>query len=146
MIGQSNAIVFLLSPSSAAAEIGAFEIGRTRAIGKRIAPVAIAALKTTPAPAAIAALHHLLARRPAEGAAAVPEIARAVQADIAWVREQTRIGALARRWRARTPAPDPLLRGVALRAAEAWLRLARRRPLRRLRTTGRSSRPIRPLR
>src|SRR5262249_48394956 len=52
---------------------------------------------------------------------AVGELVRALETDIAWIREHTRLGALAERWETRKRPGDLLLRGAELNAAETWL-------------------------
>ena len=52
---------------------------------------------------------------------AVDDLVRALETDIPWIREHTRLGALAERWEARKRPSELLLRGAELHAAEAWL-------------------------
>ena len=53
--------------------------------------------------------------------AAVAELTEALNTDIAWIREHTRIGALAHRWEKRERPDAMLLRGAELAGGETWL-------------------------
>lgn len=121
MIGRSDALLYLISENSVESEICGFEIAHAAELKKRLIPVQIGALDAAAAPPDVARLNFIFARDVAERAAAIPTIAAAVETDIDWVREHTRLGEAARRWQAQGQPGASLLRGSDLQEAERWL-------------------------
>ncbi len=54
-------------------------------------------------------------------AASLDQLTDALETEIGWIREHTRLGALAQRWLAQRRGSDLLLRGAELSAAEQWI-------------------------
>jgi hypothetical protein len=120
LIGKADTIVFVLSPSSAASRVCADEVAHAQSLSKRIFPVVIAEVNWQVVPEGLAKIHSSDFREEAWRTAAVEGLVAALLVDIAWVREHTRLGEIAERWKDSQPS-DLLLRGVELEAAENWV-------------------------
>ncbi|MEQ9121937.1 MAG: toll/interleukin-1 receptor domain-containing protein, partial [Alphaproteobacteria bacterium] len=96
LIAEADTIVFLLSPHSAVSEVCAWEVEHASALNKRIAPIVIDEVAAEAIPPKLARLNFIFctARDPFENAVAT--LASALNTDIDWVREHTRLGGLAR--------------------------------------------------
>jgi formylglycine-generating enzyme required for sulfatase activity len=121
LIGEADTIVFCLSPDSAASDICRWEAGLAEQLNKRIAPIVLREVADE-IPAALAKLNYIFFTKPEEFARSLGYLVTALDADIEWVREHTRIGELSRHWERSGKQKDQLLRGADLDAAEAWLK------------------------
>ena len=94
---------------------------------KRLIPIVVRDLAGEPAPAALARLNYVFfIANLAAGASgdfdqATDELTRALEINIEWIREHTRLGLLARRWDAHGRPHEMELRGEELSRAETWL-------------------------
>jgi WD40 repeat protein len=125
LIREADAIVFVLSPDSAASETCQREVDFAESLNKRFTPVVVRDLGTASAPPALARLNYIFLTGPAERDpqafdAAVDDLVRVLRVDLGWVREHTRLGSLAARWEVQRRSPELVLRGSELKRAEAW--------------------------
>lgn len=126
-ITDADTIVFVLSPGSADSAVCKDEVAFAERLNKRFVPIIARDLEGREVPAALARLNYVFfIPNAAVGAtgdfhAAVADLVRALETDIPWIREHTRLGGLAERWEARKRPGDLLLRGAELNAAETWL-------------------------
>lgn len=121
MILQADAFALFLSPNAtSSAEVGR-EVELALKLGKRIVPVVVRETPPGQVAAAVARLNYLFLREGDDFAAGIASLREAVQTDIVWVREHTRIGELASRWEAAGRRSADLLRGPTLEAAESWM-------------------------
>lgn len=120
LIAEADTIVFLLSPNSAVSEVCAWEVEHASALGKRIAPMMIEEVDTALIPPLLARLNFIFAtdRDPFENA--VSTLVSALNSDIEWIREHTRLGGLAMRWDRAGRGGHLLLRGQDIADAEMW--------------------------
>jgi TIR domain len=127
LITEADTIVFVLSPSSADSKICNDEVAFGEKLNKRFIPIVARELEGRQPPPALARLNYIFfTSDPAVGPTrdfgdVVVELVRALETDIPWIREHTRLGAIAARWEARNRPNDLLLRGAELGAAETWL-------------------------
>jgi tetratricopeptide (TPR) repeat protein len=127
LIGQADTIVFTLSPGSVDSKICNEEVEYAEKLNKRFVPIVARDLEGRTPPPALARLNYIFfipnATAGASGDfdAALSELVRALETDIPWIREHTRLGVLAERWEARRRPKELLLRGAELIAAETWL-------------------------
>jgi WD40 repeat protein len=120
LIVESDTVVFILSPDSVASEVCAWEIDEARRLSKRIIPVLWRAVDFAKVPAGLSAINAV----PFDGERAVsglPKLITALNSDLAWLREHTRLGERAADWEGSGRASAYLLRGAALGAARDWL-------------------------
>ncbi|WP_346907332.1 toll/interleukin-1 receptor domain-containing protein [uncultured Roseibium sp.] len=120
LIREADTIIFLLSPASAASEVCAWEIELAHELEKRIAPIVIEDVPGQDIPPILARLNFIFCtdRDPFEDA--VDSVISAVNTDIDWIREHTRLAGLARRWRQSGERRSLLLRGADIADAERW--------------------------
>ena len=121
LIGAADAIVFLMSPNSVRSEVCSWEVHLSGALNKRLVPVLLAPVDDAITPPEVARLNYVFATPDRDFADAMNRVAAAVQTDIGWMRDHTRLGERAREWdRAARPRAS-LLRGQDLTGAERWL-------------------------
>lgn len=120
LIEEADTIVFLLSPHSVASEVCAWEIELAASLNKRIAPIVIEEVDTAQIPPLLARLNFIFCTERDRFTDAVDSLVMALNTDIDWIREHTRLAGLAQRWD-RASRPDRLLlRGQDIADAEAW--------------------------
>lgn len=127
LITEADTIVFVLSPDSAISSTCQKEVDFAEGLKKRLIPIVVRDLAAQPVPAALARLNYIFfTANPVVGAtgdfnAAIDELVRAIETNITWIREHTRLGTLARRWEALGRPHELELRGKELFGAETWL-------------------------
>lgn len=119
-IRTADTVVWLVSSASLQSRWCAWELGEVQRTNKRLMPVAIESVAPEALPEALGRIHLL----PAEGAfdfeRDLPKLATALNTDGAWLKDHTRLADRARQWLARDRSPALLLRGIALKDAQAW--------------------------
>ena len=120
LISSADTIVFLLSPNSARSEVCAWEVGEAQRLSKRIFPFVIQPLGET-APAAELSARNWIDASNKPLADAINLLADAIDTNLPWVREHTRLAELALLWRENRERTAYLLRGDRLSSAEIWL-------------------------
>ncbi len=122
LISEADSIVYIASPDSLASENCALELRQAIALRKRILPVVWRAIDDALSPPELKRLNYIFfAGEGRTFAAGLSELANALRTDISWIREHTRLAELGGRWAARGRAPDMLLRGDDIDAANQWL-------------------------
>ena len=130
LILSADTVVFVLSPAAVRSERCAWEVERATELGKRLIPVQGMAVEDADVPERLRRLNYIFFRPGQSFARPLGELAAALQQDVAWIREHTRLSEAAARWQARDraggAAGDLLLQGGDLAEAKDWV--ARRRP------------------
>jgi hypothetical protein len=127
LITEADTVIFVMTPGSANSEICHREVDFAERVKKRFLPVIAADIAGQTVPPAVARLNYIffIENRNAGASGnfeeAVAELTEALNTDIAWIREHTRIGALAHRWEKRERPDEMLLRGAELAGGETWL-------------------------
>ncbi|MEQ1712519.1 MAG: toll/interleukin-1 receptor domain-containing protein, partial [Hyphomicrobium sp.] len=128
LITEADAIVFVLSPGSAGSKICQDEVDFAEKRKKRIVPIVAEDVAELKVPGALAQLNYVFFTPNAAAGAtgifgdALADLVQALETDIGWIREHTRIGGLAQRWQGQGgQGRDLLLRGAELETAERWL-------------------------
>jgi WD40 repeat protein len=121
LIEYADTVIFVISPSSIASEICGWEVAEAERLSKRILPVVHQRVDDKIVPAGLSRLNYLFLDNPEERAAVLQELATALETDIEWIREHTRLGEMARRWDTQKRSSSEMLRGAALEPAERWL-------------------------
>jgi TIR domain len=121
LIAQSDTVVFVISPEAVKSEQCTWEVDRATELSKRLLPVVFKSVPDHDIPEKLKRLQFV----PFDGgmgfARPLSQLAEALQLDLDWIREHTRLGELARRWDARGRPESQLLRGDDLDAAKAWV-------------------------
>lgn len=134
LILEADAVVFVLTATSASSEICAWEVAEAERLGKLVLPVTPGPVEGFKAPAELDALNRIPfyadAKIPNSGFySGIIALSEALKQDPEWLRLQTRYSEAAFLWDA-TPTDDRLLRGSALVEAQGWLdRKAGKAPL-----------------
>src|SRR5262245_24415173 len=126
MIVEADSIVFVLSPRSAASKLCEWEVEEADQLNKRLIPIVCASLDGVSVPPRLANLNYIYfyADPKVSGSGFGYGLARLVAAlntDLGWIRDHTRLGAVAERWHTRKKDVALLLRGDELEDAERWL-------------------------
>ncbi len=127
LITDADTIVFVLSPASVGSAVCQQEVDFAESLNKRFVPIVARDLAGHAVPDALARLNYVffIENRGAGASGdfdeAVAGLVRALETDIPWIREHTRLGALAQRWEQRRRPGEALLLGTDLSAAETWL-------------------------
>ena len=129
LIRIADTVVFIISPNAIASKICAWEVEESLRAGKRLLPVVLERTQQD-VPPDLRRLNYIFfdnggffTRRRAFNVA-LEQLIRALDTDIGWIREHTRLSELARRWRESGEPSSAILRGQAIAAAEQWLVLA----------------------
>jgi len=126
LIESADTVVYILSPDSLSSSQCSWEVDETLRLNKRLLPVVWREVADGTVPKTLAALNYTFFSGQQSYAQGLRELSQALRVDHAWIRDHTRIGALARRWSARGRSDALLLRGDELEDAAIW---AARRPL-----------------
>lgn len=120
LIAEADTIVFLLSPNSVTSEVCAWEVEYATSLNKRIAPIVIEEVNSADIPPLLARLNFIFCTERDRFEDAVDSLVSALNTDIDWIREHTRLAGLAQRWEERGRSRGLLLRGQDVSDAEAW--------------------------
>ena len=121
-IRSADKFVFVISPDSIASLPCASEIATAQACGKQIVPIAFrlpSDLRSVPL--AIGELNWIFFDGTTVFPQALDQLVGALTTDLEWTRMHTRLSIRAAEWAASGHDSGTLLRGGALRAAEAWI-------------------------
>lgn len=120
LIINADAVVFVVSPDSVSSPICDWETKRAIELSKRLIPIVCRELLNTPAPPQLADRNYIFFTDASNSRRALVTLCEAIDVNISWVREHTRLGAMAARWKASGAKRDLLLRGSELSAAKSW--------------------------
>jgi hypothetical protein len=125
LILESDVIVFVLTPASAVSSMCQWEVDEALRLKKRVVPVLAAALGDVLPSEPLRDLNYIhFYPEPADPGSGfgtgLASLATVLSVDIEWIREHTRIGALASRWHAESRPADQLSRGSELTRSMQW--------------------------
>ncbi len=121
LIASADTIVFVLSPRSAASTVCRSEVEYAESLNKRIFPAVIEGVDWSVVPQGLAARHSIFFNDEGTYAPTLDTLVSALQTDLGWVREHTRLHERAKAWDAQSRLRHELLSGRALSEAENWL-------------------------
>jgi WD40 repeat protein len=116
-IEGSDAFVFVISPDSVRSEFCEQEVAHASELNKRIVPVALREVPDGEIPGEIRFRNWI----PAGDEASVERLLAALETDLEWERQHTRLTVKALEWEAAGRDRSFLLRGADLAGAEGWL-------------------------
>jgi hypothetical protein len=120
LVAEADTVIFLLSPHSAKSDVCAWEVDHATALNKRIAPIVIEETDAKDIPPELARLNFIFCTERDRFEDAVDSIVSALNVDIDWIREHTRLAGLAARWEKADRPGRLLLRGQDIADAEQW--------------------------
>lgn len=121
LVGETDTMVFVISPDSVASEVCAWEIRLVERLNKRLAPIVYRDAQDLAIPEGISKLNYVFFTENQAFDRSLEMLVAALDTDIDWIREHTRLGEQARRWDRRRRLGARLLRGPELTAPERWL-------------------------
>jgi WD40 repeat protein len=120
-IREADAVVFVISSHSVASHVCSWEVEQVATLNKRLAPIVLERVPDDRIPAAVAKINYIYFDRPDEFETQADALAQALQTDLQWVKNHTRLGELAHRWNERGRAGVLTLRGQELEETERWI-------------------------
>ncbi|MEO1552671.1 MAG: toll/interleukin-1 receptor domain-containing protein [Pseudomonadota bacterium] len=121
LIESADTVVYILSPDSLTSQSCSWEVSETLRLKKRLLPIVWRPVPDEQVPNDLSQLNYVFFDGNKSFAVALKELSAALRVDHQWIREHTRLGALARRWDARGRTDALLLRGEELDTAAAWM-------------------------
>ena len=123
LILSADAVGVVISPDSVASHVCAWEAERAEKLQKKLLPLLYRPVADANLPPHLARLNYIFMREEDGFDTGLATFAVAIETDIAWIRQHTRIGELAQRWdnAGRPAVGGRLLRGEELTDAETWL-------------------------
>src|SRR6476646_368981 len=121
LIEQSDTVVFVVSPEAVKSERCVWEVDRTIKLSKRLLPVIFKPVPEHDIPKELSRLEFVRFDTGRGITRPLADLAEALEQDVDWIREHTRLGELAQRWEGRKRPESLLLRGDDLEAAKAWM-------------------------
>ena len=134
LIHSADTVVFAISPDAIASQRCAWEVQKAEELGKRLLPIVVKQVEEADTPERLKRLNYVFFTDGQAFGVALAALVKALNMDLDWIREHTRLGEMARRWQARDKNAVLLLRGGELDAARAWLARSRGRTAPRRRT------------
>jgi WD40 repeat protein len=119
-IEGADAVLFLISPDSATSKVCADELSVAQALNKRLLPMLVRDVDANTVPPAAAALNWIFVRDSDAFDTAIDSLLTALDTDLDWVRDHTRILVRAGDWQRHSEDPSYLLRGADLEQARRW--------------------------
>jgi hypothetical protein len=120
LIHQADTVVYVISPEAVKSERCQWEVDKTLALSKRLIPVVFKAAPEADIPEQLRRRQFVRFDVGPGITRPLGQLADALRQDLDWIREHTRLGDLATRWKARGRPDALLLRGEDIAAAEAW--------------------------
>jgi uncharacterized membrane protein len=121
LILNADAMAFVLSPDSVSSPVCDWETRRALELGKRLIPLVWRPLADEQPPTQLAERNYIYFDNPERFDSAIEALGNALDVDITWVREHTRLVDLATRWATEGRRRDSLPRGAELVAAKTWI-------------------------
>ncbi|MEO0815697.1 MAG: toll/interleukin-1 receptor domain-containing protein [Pseudomonadota bacterium] len=121
LIESADTVVYVLSPDSLTSEHCSWEVTQTLRLNKRLLPVVWRPVPDGQVPKELSQLNYVFFDGDKSFASGLKDLSSALRVDHQWIREHTRLGALARRWDNRGRTEALLLRGEELDAAATWI-------------------------
>lgn len=120
-IDSSQAFVFVISEASLASPYCGDEIRRAKDGNKKLIPLLYRPVAAEQLPPSLARLQWISFQQAQDFEARVDDLVRALDTDLEWTGEHTRLLVRAREWERERRDKSYLLRGKDLKAAEQWL-------------------------
>lgn len=123
-IQQADAVVLIVSPNAIGSKWIEWETQRILELNKRLAPVVLEPVPNDQIPDVVRRINFVSFDPPNDFEERANALVAALNTDIVWIKEHTRIGELARRWAERGRSAADVLRGKQVEEAERWIALS----------------------
>lgn len=121
LLQEADTVVYVLTPAWVASDRCKWEVDRAEALHKRLIPVVARDVPEADTPEKLRKLNYIYFSEGHSFGAGLRDLSNALRTDLSWIREHTRLGDLAARWRAQGDAEPLQLRGSELESAKVWL-------------------------
>ena len=121
LIADSDTVVFVISPESVKSPICRWEVAEAVQLSKRIIPALWLTPGSNPVPEQLAAVNYVRFDEGRSFMRGLTGLVRALNADVGWLREHTRLLVRAREWDAGGRPGNRLLSGSDVAEAKAWV-------------------------
>jgi WD40 repeat protein len=121
LIFEADTVVFIISPESVASEHCIWEITETERLAKRLLPIVWRPVAEEKVPDRLQRLNFVFFDDSITFGTALAKLVSALNADLGWLREHTRLNELALRWESRRRDETALLRGSDIEEAKGWV-------------------------
>ena len=121
LIVSADTVVFVMSPSSVASEICRWEIKEAVANSKRIVPVLATVVQNANVPEELSKLNYVRFDGSRSFMTGLFALRRALNIDVDWLREHTRLLERAREWHEAGRLANRMLSGPDIADAKSWL-------------------------
>ena len=121
LIAECDTVVFVLTPASAGSHVCGWEVEEALRLSKRIVPVQAAPVANDQVTPALAALNYVRFDDGRSLIAGLAGLRRALNTDLVWMREHTRLLIRAQEWNKASRPENRLLTGTDIAAAKQWL-------------------------
>lgn len=121
LIGQSDTVIFVLSPDAVKSNVALKEVTHAASLNKRFAPIVCRQMEQGSVPEPLRRLNFIFFDEPALFDASFDQLSNALQTDIEWIRQHTEYGEAERRWTAAGRPSGLLLHSPTLEVAEHWI-------------------------
>jgi WD40 repeat protein len=121
LILAADTVVFVVSPDSVASDICAWEVAESERLSKRILPVLGRPVDFSDRVPRGLRQRNAIRMDGSRAISGLRELVSALDTDLEWLREHTRLAERAAQWHAADRADERLLRGKELAEAKAWL-------------------------
>ena len=91
-IREADAVVFVISPNSISSPVCAWEVEQVAKLSKRLAPIVLQTVSDDHIPEPVAKINYLFFDQPSAFEAQADALAQALQLDLVWLKEHTRLG------------------------------------------------------
>jgi YVTN family beta-propeller protein len=120
-IEASDAFVFVISPDAISSEFCEQEVAHAAGLNKRIVPLALRPVRDEEVPEGVRVRNWIPAGEEWEFDTTVNRVVKALDTDLEWERQHSRLTVKALEWEQAGRDRSFLLRGADLKAAERWL-------------------------
>jgi WD40 repeat protein len=120
-IEASDTFVLVISPTSVRSAVCGQEVAHALALNKRVVPLVRTEVDPQQVPEGVGSLNWIFFRAEDDFGAAVTTLVDAIDTDLSWVRDHTRLLLKAAEWDEGGHSKGLLLRGRELESAERWL-------------------------
>jgi formylglycine-generating enzyme required for sulfatase activity len=122
LIGQSDTVIFVLSPDAVKSDVALKEVAHAASLNKRFAPIVCRRVEDATVPDALRLLNFIFFDDPERFEASADKLALALNTNIGWIRQHSEFGEAARHWSMAGRPDGLLLRSPLLEQAELWIK------------------------
>ena len=121
LITRADMVIFCLSPNFVASKICDWEVNEAERVGKRLLPIVLEDADPEKTPGRLKRLNYIFMRAEDDFVDGLSGLQIAINTDIGWIHEHTRLTERAAQWQAAGKSERAMLRSEDISDAENWL-------------------------